>query len=299
MEATLYRALYRLITSLRHEPRRKRQQFGDRWVVLVYLWSVLHDRPVRWACDARHWPPAALDAPLPSATTMSRRLRTLGVLQLLERAMAAASDLFPVPLVKQLDSKPLLVGAYSKDADARRGRVADGLVARGYRLHALNHGRVVRHWALGPMNAHDSQAAPALLARLEGGGYAVADNAYDVNALHAVAAGANHQLVAPPREAERHVRDARYNTPQRLRALDLLASPLEFCAAGRRAAFGVALYDAREAVESCFGELTVAGLNYLPAWARGPRRVALWTAGKILLHTLRCALRQRLTAFMQ
>lgn len=297
MEATLFRALYRHVWSVAHPPR-ARVQFSDRLIALVYLWSVLHQRPVTWACDRGHWPGGEPPFELPSDSTMSSRLRTVGVQQLIERVTLAASDLFgDPPLVKAVDSKPMTVGAYSKDTDAKRGRVGAGQMARGYRLHALNHGRVVRHWALGAMNDHDSAYAPGLLARLEGGGgYAVADNAYDSNALHACAAAAGHQLVAPPKEAERHVRDARYNTPQRLRALDIVASPLEFCAKGRRAPFGAALYNAREAVESCFGELSLMGLNYLPAWARGPRRVALWTAGKILLHTLRCALRQRLIA---
>lgn len=297
MEATLYRALYRLVWSVAH-PRRPRVQFPDRAIILVYLWSVLHDRPVTWACDRRHWPAGLLAFELPSDTTMSRRLATLGVLQLLERVLLAASDrVGPPPLVKAVDSKPMTVGAYSKDRDAKRGRVGAGQMARGYRLHALTHGRVARHWVLGPMNDHDSVHAPALLGRLEGGGgYVVADNAYDSNALHACAAAAGHQLVAPPREAERHVRDARHNGPARLRALDVLASPLEFCRGGRRAAFGVALYNHRETVESCFGELSLTGLNYLPAWVRGPRRVALWAAGKILLQTIRCAIRQGLTA---
>jgi len=295
MEATLFRVLYRHVQSVAH-PGRPRVQFPDRAIVLVYLWSVLHDRPVSWACDRRNWPAALLAFELPSDTTMSRRLRTVGVRQLLERVLLAASDLFgPPPLVKAIDSKPMTVGAYSKDADARRGRVGAGQMARGYRLHALTHGRVVRHWTLGAMNDHDAAHAPVLLARLEGGGgYAVADNAYDSNALHAAAAAAGHQLVAPPKAAERHVRDGRYNTPQRLRALDLLASPLESCGAADR--FGIALYNHRETVESCFGELSLTGLNYLPAWVRGPRRVALWAAGKVLLHTLRCAIRQRLTA---
>ena len=41
--------------------------------------------------------------------------------------------------------------------------------------------------------------------------------------------------------------------------------------------------------ESGYGGLTLLGLHYLPAWVRGPRRVALWAAGKILIHLYRCA----------
>lgn len=289
MEAKVYRALFAVVMSLAHTRRGPRRQFCDRWIIMVYLWAVINDRPVSWTCDEQNWPKDLLDRPLPSCATMSRRLRTVGVLQLLERVLRLLSDRVPVPLVKTLDSKPLYVGAYSKDRDAKRGRVAAKLFARGYRLHALCHGRTVRSWTLAPMNLHDATVAPALLRQLEGGGgYAVVDNAYDTNDCHghAAAAGVDHQLVAPPRRANRHVRDAAHNRPERLRALDLLASPLEACGQPNR--FGIALYYGREAIESCFGELTMSGLNYLPTWVRGPRRVALWTAGKIAIHLRRC-----------
>ena len=154
MEAKLFAKVYRLVFGIAHPPG-KRQQFCDQWIVLIYLWSVLHDRSVLWACDARNWP-ARMEASLPADSTMSRRLRTVGVLQLLDRAMTLAGDLFGPGLVKTLDSKPLFVGAYSKDRDARRGRTGAGMMARGYRLHSLNYGRVVRAWTLGTMNAHDS-----------------------------------------------------------------------------------------------------------------------------------------------
>ena len=170
------------------------------------------------------------------------------------------------------------------------------MFARGYRLHTLNHGRAPRQFVVAPMNAHDATVAPVLLARLEGGGYAVADNAFDSNDLHADAAKANHQLVAPPRAVNKGVRDARRNCPERLRALDLLDNPLE--AAGLKGdlgAFGRELYHCRQRVESGYGGMTIQGLHYLPAWARGPRRVALWAAGKILIHLCRTALKKGLT----
>ena len=294
MEAKLYRQLYQRVYAIAHPPRRPREQYDDRWVVTVYLWSVAHDRPACWACDPRHWPPE-LDRPLPSQSRLSRRLRTAGVQQLLERALAAASDLFPVPLVKQIDSKPLTVGAYSKDADAKRGRVAKGQFARGYRLHAVTHGRLVRHWTLLPLNEHDSVAAPLLLPRLDGGGgYVVADNAYDTNDCHGLAASTGHQLVAPPRACNADVRDAKYNRPERLRALDLLHTPLKHC--GLEGEFGRDLYSCRQRVESGFGGLTLSGLGPLPPFVRGPRRVALWTAGKLLLFLWRGAEKQGLMA---
>lgn len=294
MEAKVYRAILKILLSMSQPPRGARRQFTDRWIIMVYLWSVINDRPVSWACDEQNWPKEQLDCPLPSNATMSRRLRTVGVQALLERLLMTLTDALPTPLAKTIDSKPMVVGAYSKDRDAKRGRLSERLFARGYRLHALCHGRSVRSWLIAPMNQHDSEVAPQLIDRLEGGGgYAVADNAYDTNHCHARASVACHQLVAPARFKNRHVRDARYNAPQRLRTLDLLASPLERC--GEPNQFGIALYNLREQAESCFGELSINGLNYLPAWVRGPRRVALWAAGKLALHALRCIKRQGVT----
>jgi hypothetical protein len=291
-EAKLYRALYRLVYATPHTPRRPRELYDDRWVVMVHLWGVLHDRSQSWSCEAANWPDGLLERPLISQSRLSRRLRTVGVPQLLERLLCAATALFHTPLAKAIDSKPLTVGAYSKDADAGRGRLADGQFGRGYRLHAVMHGRVVRHWTLLPLSAHDAAGAAKLLPRLEGGGYVVGDNAYDGNDNHALAAAANHQLVAPARACNRDVRDPKHNRPERLRALDMLHGPLEKC--GLPSTFGQRLYDGRQRIESGFGGLALAGLGALPAFVRGPRRVALWAAAKLLAFTCRTAVKQGL-----
>lgn len=294
-EAKLYQALYRLVYATPHTPRRTRELYDDRRVVMVHLWGVLHDRSQSWACDPANWPEDLLEGrPLISQSRLSRRLRTVGVQQLLERLLSAATALFHTPLAKSIDSKPLTVGAYSKDADAERGRLADGQFGRGYRLHAVMHGRVVRHWTLLPLSEHDVVGAATLLPRLEGGGYVVADNAYDSNDNHALAATVNHQLVAPPRACNKGVRDTKHNLPQRLRALDMLDSPLEKCGLPWASAFGRRLYDGRQRIESGFGGLALAGLGALPAFVRGPRRVALWAAGKLLAFTCRTGIKQRL-----
>jgi hypothetical protein len=146
MEAQLFGTIYRFVMSVAH-PKRARVQFSDHMITLVYLWSVLHDRPVCWACDTANWTKQRAFE-LPSDSTMSARLKTVSVLELIARVLAAASELFPVTLVKAIDSKPLLVGAYSKDKDAKRGRIAAGQFARGYRLNAATHGRTVQKWTL-------------------------------------------------------------------------------------------------------------------------------------------------------
>jgi hypothetical protein len=294
-EAKLYDALYRVVYATPHAPRRPRELYDDRWVVMVHFWGVVNDRGQSWACDPANWPGGGGvpdGRPLISQSRLSRRLRTVGVLQLVERLLSTVTGLSDAPLVKSIDSKPLTVGAYSKDADADKGRLAKGQFGKGYRLHAVMHGRVVRHWTLLPLSDHDAVGAAALLPRLEGGGYVVGDNAYDSNDNHALAAAANHQLVAPPRACNADVRDAKHNRPERLRALDMLRGPLEKC--GVPSAFGRRLYDGRQRVESGFGGLAMAGLGALPAFVRGARRVALWTAGKLLAHAVRVAIKQGL-----
>lgn len=290
-EAKLFAALYRLTYATAHAPRRPGELYDDRWVVMVHLWGVIHDRSQSWSCDPANWPDRVLDGrPLISQSRLSRRLRTVGVLQLLERLLSAASDRFgPAPLAKTIDSKPLVVGAYSKDPDARKGRLADGQFGKGYRLHAVMHGRVARRWTLLPLSEHDTAGAATLLPQLDGGGYVLADNAYDSNACHALATAANHQLVAPARACNRHVRDARHNLPQRLRALDMFHGPLETCC-GVPSSFGQRLYDGRQRIESAFGGLTFAGLGALPPFVRTPHRVAAWVAGKLLAFACRTAI---------
>ena len=93
------------------------------------------------------------------------------------------------------------------------------------------------------------------------------------------------------------MRDLRYNGPARLRALDLLDSPLKAC--GLAGEFGRALYDCRQRIESAFGGLAMSGLDHLPTWVRGPRRVALWAGGKILASLVSMARKQGLKMMRQ
>jgi hypothetical protein len=291
MEAKLYKRLYQLVQSTSHTPRRKREQYDDKWIVMIYFWSVIHDRPVCWACGADVWP-KELDRTLVSQSQMSRRLRTVGIAQLIERLLTKVSDLFGIPLVKQIDSKPLTVGAYSKDKDARRGRLADGQFGKGYRLHGLTHGRIPRHFLILPLNVHDSVAGPMLLSKLEGGGYVLGDNAFDTNECYKAAAAANHQLVAPPRQCNKGVRDRVHNCPERLRGLDIIDSPMEKF--DQPSPFGIALYNCRQRIESGFGGMTFCGLGPLPPWVRGPCCTARWAAAKIIVFNCRQAINKRL-----
>src|SRR2546421_603377 len=207
-EAKLFDALYRLVYATPHTPRRPRELYDDRWVVMVQLWGVLHDRSQSWSCDPANWPEDLLDGrPLISQSRLSRRLRTVGVQQLLERLLSAAT-------------------------------------------------------------ATDGTDTPA------GGGAPTPHGA-------ARAGGGNGDGGA-----------ARHTRPERRRALDMLHGPLEKC--GVPSTFGRRLYDGRQRIESGFAGLACGGLGALPAFVRGPRRVALWAAGKLLAFTCRTAVKQGL-----
>jgi hypothetical protein len=227
---------------------------------------------------------------------MSRRLRSLGVRQLLERAQKITSQWFPTFFCHWIDSKPLTVSGVSKDRDARLGRAA-GHKARGYRLHVLhNAGGAVVAWLLGPMNFNDVPAAQTMLnaVRLQQEcgqlhlkpGYATGDNQYDANGLYNGFALIGMQLVAPPRKTAKDVGHQRHS-PHRLHGLDLV-----------KRGFGQNLIEGRRGIERYFANATsfAGGLGPLPAWVRTPRRVSIWVGSKLIIDAVRRAKKQRLVA---
>ena len=84
MERQLWNSILALLAALDTMPPPTRFDFGDRQIVAVYYWSVIHDRPTSWACQKRHWPLHLRQQALPSPATMSRRLRTPTVMALLD-----------------------------------------------------------------------------------------------------------------------------------------------------------------------------------------------------------------------
>jgi hypothetical protein len=244
--------------------------------VAVYLWAVLHDRPVSWACKPKNWPPELWTRKLPSQSTMSRRLRTAEVQHLLhcmERALAANAS---ADWVLKIDGKPLTVGGYSKDRDAARGRAANGF-ARGYKLHAIyGCSPVPVAWELAAMNVAESTMARFTIPRLRSGGYLLGDCAFDSNALYELASSRGYQLVAPRQKPQAKLGHTRHQAA-RLRSIELLQTD-----------FGRALYHERGRIERQFGWLTnhSAALAPLPAWVRRIHRVRLWVQAKIVIHAV-------------
>jgi hypothetical protein len=292
MDGELWERLYQWIVLVdKTHAQDPRKQHGDATIVAVQLFAALRDRPTCWACDCRNWPASASGpqrhgGALPSQPTMSRRLRDDPGVRRFRAELAAALDgslrLAALCLIGLLDGKALPVARHSTDPDADFGRGTGG-VQKGYRLHALWHdGRPLPIAEVRPMSIAESIVAKRLVAQLPdgGGGYVLADSAFDTNDLHERVARQGRQLLAP-----RKCRDAKglghcRHSPHRLHALEMLVRPI-----------GRELYALRGAVERRFGNLASfgGGLQPLPAWVRRLGRVRLWVEAKLFINAVRIA----------
>lgn len=186
MEDELWRSLYQLLLQeSKHRLRRSGVWFTDLMILGVFFWAVLHDRPVSWACRRKSWPAQMPWDSLPSAATMSRRLRSVSVICLLKAMLDALAATTTPSLLHSVDAKPLVVGGFSKDHDAKWGYAVDAK-ARGYKLFAIwsQTSPVPDCWDLGPMNRSEPVVAEQLVGRLDSSGYLLGDSAYDTNPLH-------------------------------------------------------------------------------------------------------------------
>jgi Transposase DDE domain len=309
MERELWPRIYHLVMACGTSIRQSDVTFQPHLLVLVLLWAALHDRPQSWACDEANWSTTALrPAALPSAATVSRRLRSIAVGVLMRDLAARLRDIVPPPLIAALDGKPLPLGGASHDPDARNGHGA-GKIARGYKLHAVWGGRPMPEaWSVEPLNVCETKAAEALLPELvgRGGGYLLADGEYDANGVFDAAGAVGYQLVAP-REDPGAGLGHRRQSPYRLRCIELLRGTVGAAGSLRDridrtfGAFGRELYALRGRIERSFGNATsfAGGLGPLPAWVRRMHRVWRWVWAKLLINAVRIVMKQGLTANMQ
>jgi hypothetical protein len=273
MEHELWYVLYRVVVEMDKTPPHSGHWHQE--IVGVWLWAVVHDRPVSWACHRKNWP-FAPPFPLPSQPTMSRRLQSLPVQQVLDALETQLCEDQTTAWVKTLDGKPLLVSGHSKDRESRWGYAIRGF-AKGYKLHAIwGEGALPVAWTIRPLNESEPKVGQELVQQLPGEGYLLADKSYDSNPLYATAAKCGYQLVAP-RKRSRAGLGHRWHCAARLRAVELLQTP-----------FGQALFAYRKHIEHCFGWSSsfFAGLQPLPSWVRGLHRVRLWVQAKLLIHAV-------------
>lgn len=290
MEHQLYREI---VAVLRRHGQRRRQRgevFSAEDIVRTWFWSVIHDRPVSWACERRNAPLFERSKDRPSNSTMSRRLRSDAVRSLLKQVEAEALRPRQCGLLWMIDGKPLAISGCSKDRQAGYGRAA-GTMAKGYKLHAVfGPNFTVAAWRIAPMNKDERVMARRLLRDAPVQGYVLGDGNYDSNDLHDVCLARKAvQFVAPRRYGPGRGIGHRPQSPSRLRSRELLEG---------ESSFGRSVFGQRFVIEQHFGHLTSwgGGLNGLPAWARTHRRVHRWVQAKLILTALKRRLPQRLTS---
>lgn len=287
MERELWPLLYRAVQEVANDFRQKYVSYQPWVLVAVLLWAALHDRPLAWACQPRHWSTTKLRPHrLPHRSTVSRRIDGLTVGAFLSELERRLRDRMPLSLWSLLDGKALPVSGVSKDPDAKPGRGAGGK-GKGYKLHTLASGRPLPEaWAITPLNEAEAAVAERLLKQAPGAGYVLADGNYDASALFDAAAASGYQLVTPmpnPNAGRGH----RYQSPHRLRCIDLM-----------RGDFGRGLYRERRGIERWYGNAVsfAGGLSPLPAWVRGLERVRSWVWAKLLINAARIMFNKRLAS---
>lgn len=287
MERELWPPLYRSLLDVAADVRQKGTTYQPGLIVAVLLWAALHDRPIQGACDPRNWHTPLRPIKLPSPATMSRRLGDIAVAVILRAMERRLRESRPPDLVQVIDGKPLPVGGLSHDGDARCGHGA-GLLAKGYKLHAIWAGRPMpESWAIEPLNINEARVAPALIERDAFEGYLLGDNQFDSSALYDLAAARGLRLVAARKDPEAGISPGHYQSPHRLSAIALM---------GR--SFGGELFTMRGRIEGCYGNATsfAGGLAPLPAWVRRSHRVHRWVWAKLLINGVRIVVKHRLTA---
>jgi hypothetical protein len=277
MSSQGWRRLYRIIKrEARRLPRPKRGFiYSDALIATMFFWAVWHDRPQCWACRRDSYNGLFRPRQLPSVSEFNKRIRSERITGLLDTVFEILSSNEAPDDVCLLDSRPLTVGACSKDSAAKAGRVYGGF-ARGYRLHALvAENGVVLSWTLTAMNVAESTAARTLLPQAPSGGRVLADANYDRTPLYDCAREHGLDLLARPKKNAGcgHVRQ----NPIRLAAIECWRqNPKHY---QRR----------RDQVERAFAWQSSfgGGLSPLPAWVRTPPRVYRWVQAKLVINHVR------------
>lgn len=282
MSGHTWRELYRIIVRVDKAlpPPKRRPEYPDVLIVAMHLWATAHDRPQSWACDRQHYHRTWLPKRLPSQSRFSRRLRSLRCQALLQGVSEATTPREEADALRILDGRPLVVGACTKDKQARAGRVYGGF-ARGYRLHAcMTETGYFSAWKVASMNVSEKRVAPELIDRAAPQGLVLADGNYDSGALYDCVARHGGQLLATPRAGAGQ--GHRRQNPNRLIAVEIWRSHAEW------------IRKQRGAIERFFGQHSSygGGLAPLPAWVRTEARVTRWIAAKIILYHHRLNLRR-------
>lgn len=290
MDDELLRAVYQFLFRSGRPVRTPGFKFPDAVIVMIQLFGALRQLSAAAALDKGRWPLWLRRLKFPSHSQFNRRVQTPSVQALLAELNTHFRDRLPRTADKAIDGKPLIVGGFSKDPDARRGKVPAGW-ARGYKLHLIvDAGGAVEAWDVTSLLGGEPTVGRDLVGHVPLQGATLrGDSNYDSNALYAAVADRGGRLIAPRKKPGRGLGDHGHH-PHRLQAIAELETQRK-----RRAHHDLH----RNRVEQTLGQLTCVsfGLWGLPPSVRRLHRVRRWVAAKIALyHALRWLRRPPFTA---
>jgi hypothetical protein len=252
--------------------------YSDGVILLIFFKAVLGNISTRQARDKRNWPIWCRRLKFPSYSQLRRRLNSPALNARIEEINREFRLKLPNSPEKAVDGKPLVVGGFSKDADAKAGCIPDGW-GRGYKLHALVDAcGAVDVFEVTALNGGEPTVAVQLVLKMDLKGALVrGDAGYDSNRLYETAAQQGGRLLAPRKKPGTSLGHHKQHA-DRLRAIAELEGEQK---AGELA--GHKLH--RNRVEQTFAHLTSGpvGLFALPNFVRRLHRVRQWVAAKILL----------------
>ena len=266
----------------------RRVVFSDRLILTMYLWAVAHGQPMCWACERQHYHTFLRPRRLPSVSQFCRRVAGERFQLYLQHLHDATTGHRRLNGLNFLDGKPLAVGNFSRDPDAKVG-YGVGRVERGYKLHAVvTEDRKIVAWSVLPLDVHEMAVVGTILQEavaVPDAAVFMADGNYDAAKLHKAVDGLGGRLYVRPRGKAKHPVTRRQMGPARRALIDAWERAPEACEW---------VYRQRLKVESTFSALCTAGggLGPLPGFVRRLARVRRWVGAKVLLYHLRLA-RQR------
>lgn len=289
MDGELLRDLYHHLFDQGNSAATGRFTYSESVILFVYFVAASADRSLRWGHQKRNWPLWARRLAIPSYSQVMRRVKTPAFAGALTQLNTTFHASLAPRQEKCVDGKPLVVGAYSKDPDARRGYLRPKVWGRGYKLHAVvDASGAVDAFAVTPLDAGEATVARRLVQTLDLSGVTVRGDAnYDSNPLYDAVAQRGGRLIAPRRKPGRGLGQRRHH-PDRLRAIQELETDALAKRTHRRH---------RARIEQVFGHLTNLpfGLGPLPNCVRRLHRVTLWVTAKITLYHLLLRRRNTLT----
>lgn len=285
MERELWREVVGLVRNAGRQ-RPAKCQYTVEEIVLTYLWAVLHDRPISWACRRSSWPVYDRRRALPTPSTMSRRLKWPGVQRVLDALDLALNIDCRKSEVHAIDGKSLPIGGNSGDPDCGYGRAA-GCKAKGYKLHVIcSLNGSIAAWEVHAIQVNEHKVGINMVARAGVTGYLLGDKNYDANHLFETASKHGLQLLAPRRFGPTRGLGHHPHSPARIQSMKWLE--------GDDPKYR-ALFARRADIERFFGNLSSAsyGLMALPPWVRRLPRVRRWVQAKLIVYRIAQKIRTR------